>query len=398
MTASTPTTAPTAASERIGELDVLRGFALFGVFSVHVVTSLYYLHPVDEAIFAAWTDDAFQYGLLVICDILFLDKAITLFSVLFGIGFWVQMERLEARGEGFERVYLRRLVVLLGFGLVNKFLIFPGDILVDYALLGFALFFLRRLSARAMLIVGAALILVVSQLAYGFLGPPWIDGDALDQMLSDGLMAESYGAWVAQIARWHVQDNIAGLGIISLALFVLGRFLIGAWIARHRLIEKARVSRPRVKKMAAVCIFFGLTFESLAMVVWEEIWVLPEAFDYVFHAIGVPLLALGYACLLIVMCGAPRWAWLSEVFASVGRMALTAYIAHGFLILVFAHPFGVYIRPALSPAASWLVSIGVFLGFSLLCRLWLNAFRFGPLEWVWRSLTYGEVQSLRATA
>ncbi len=398
MRRSTSTTAPTTASERIGELDVLRGFALFGVFTVHFVTSLYYLYPVDEAIRAAWTEDPFQYALLVVCDVLFLDKAITLFSVLFGIGFWVQMERLETRGEGFERIYLRRLAILLGFGLINKFLLFPGDILVDYALLGFALFFLRGLSPRAMLIIGLALMFVVSQLSYGMLDSPWIDDDTLDQMLEDALLVESYGVWVAQVARWHVQDNIVGLGMISLALFVLARFLIGAWVARRRLIDRARVARPLVSKIAVVCISFGLILESLSIVIWEDVWALPEVFDYVFHAVGVPLLALGYACLLVLMCGSPRWTWLSELFAAVGRMALTAYIAHGVLILVFAHPFGVYIRPVISPAVSWLISIGVFLGFSLICRLWLKAFRFGPLEWLWRSLTYGEVQSLRAAA
>ncbi len=398
MQQSTLATAPITASERIGELDALRGFALFGVFTVHFVTSLYYLYPVDEAIHAAWTEDPFQYALLVVCDILFLDKAITLFSVLFGIGFWVQMERLETRGEGFERIYLRRLAILLGFGLINKFLLFPGDILVDYALIGFALFLLRRLSARAMLIIGLALMFVVSQLAYGLLDSPWIDDDTLDQMLEDALLSKDYGVWVAQIARWHLQENIVGLGMISLALFVLARFLIGAWVARRRLIDKARVARPLVSKIAAVCIFLGLILEGLSIAIWDDVWELPEVYDYVFHAVGVPLLALGYACMLILMCGSPRWTWLSGLFAAVGRMALTAYIAHGFLILVFAHPFGIYLRPAISPAVSWLISIGVFLGFSVICRLWLKAFRFGPLEWLWRSLTYGEIQRLRASA
>jgi uncharacterized protein len=131
---SHPDTAPITSFERIEELDVLRGFALFGVFTVHFVTSLYYLYPVDEAVFSSWTEDPIQFGLLVLCDVLFYDKAITLFSILFGIGFWVQMERLKSRSDAFEHIYLRRLAVLLAFGLINKFLLFPGDILVDYAL------------------------------------------------------------------------------------------------------------------------------------------------------------------------------------------------------------------------------------------------------------------------
>lgn len=392
MQQSLSATASITSSERIGELDVLRGLALFGVFTVHFVTSLYYLYPVDELVFAAWTEDPFQYALLIVCDVLFLDKAITLFSVLFGIGFWIQMERLETRGAEFERIYLKRLAILLAFGLVNKFLLFPGDILLDYALLGFALFFLRRLSARTMLIAGLVLMFLLSQLAYGLLDSPWVDQDALDQALNDASLSESYGAWVAQFARWHIQDSIVGLGMISLGLFVLSRFLIGAWIARCRLIEKARTSRPFVAKIAAVCIPLGLVCEGLSIAIWEDVWALPEFFDYAVHAIGVPLLALGYACGILLLCGAARWKWLTSIFAPVGRMALTAYIGHGVLILIFAYPFGIYLRPEISPALGWIVAIAVFLGFSFCCSLWLNMFRFGPLEWLWRSLTYGDAQ------
>lgn len=392
MQRSHPDTAPVTSFERIEELDVLRGFALFGVFTVHFVTSLYYLYPVDEAVFSSWTEDPIQFGLLVLCDVLFYDKAITLFSILFGIGFWVQMERLKSRSDAFEHIYLRRLAVLLAFGMINKFLLFPGDILVDYALLGLALFLLRGLSARAMLISGLVLMFVLSQLAYGFIDSPWVDEDTLDLALETALLSESYGSWVERLAHWHVQDNVVGLGMIPLGLFVLSRFLIGAWIARRRLIEKARTSRPLVAKIAAVSVSLGLACEGLSMAIWEDVWTLPDFFDFALHAIGVPLLALGYACLIILMCWSARWNWLTSVFAPVGRMALTAYISHGVLILVFAHPFGLYLRPEISPALSWIIAIGVFLAFSLLCHLWLKTFRFGPLEWLWRSLTYGQPQ------
>lgn len=398
MRQATSATAPITSSERIGELDVLRGFALFGVFVVHFVSSLYYLHPVDEAVFAAWTEDAFQYAMLVVCDVLFFDKAVTLFSVLFGIGFWVQMERFAAKGEGFERIYLRRLVVLLLIGLINKFLLFPGDILFDYALLGFVLFYVRKMPARTMLIVGLVLIFIVSQFAYGFLNAPWVDSEALDQALSDALMSNTYGEWVLAVSRWHIADTIVSLGLLPLGLYILGRFLVGAWIARQSLIEKARAARPVVARIAALSIAIGLICEGLTIAIWEDVLKLHDFFDFAFHAIGVPLLALGYGCVLILLCGSSRWNWLTGLFAPVGRMALTAYIGHGLLLLAFAHPFGIYIRPAVSPAAGWLAAIGVFLSMSLFCRLWLQHFRFGPLEWLWRSLTYGESQPFRKAA
>lgn len=130
------------------------------------------------------------------------------------------------------------------------------------------------------------------------------------------------------------------------------------------------------------------------MAIWEDVFVLPEFFDYAVHAVGVPVLAFGYACLIVWMCGATRWSRLASIFTPVGRMALSAYVAHGALILLFAHPFGLYVRPALSPALSWVVAIGVCAGFAILCRAWLTVFRFGPLEWLWRSLTYGKMQPI----
>ena len=387
--------APIASSERIEELDVLRGFALFGVFTVHFVSTLYYIYPVDDAVMSLWADNKIQYALVFFCDVLFLDKSITLFSVLFGIGFWIQMERFAARGDGAERLYLRRLAILFVFGLINKFFLFPGDILTDYALLGFVLFSIRKLPARTMLIVGLALVFIISQLAYGFLEVPWFDKEESDLFMKEALLSNTYGMWVAKTAQWHFSEYVISLGFIPLSLFVLGRFLIGAWVARHRLIEKAREQRSLLKKIAAVTIPIGLICEGLTMALWDELLVLPALFDYLFHIIGVPFLALGYACVLILLCGSSRWDWLTGIFAPVGRMALTAYIGHGLLFLIFAQPFGIYLRPAIDPATSWLVTISVYLGISLFCRKWLQHFQFGPLEWLWRSLTYGQRQPLR---
>ncbi len=394
MSPLSTTTVPVSSSERIGELDVLRGFALLGVFIVHCVSSLYYLYPVGDTVYATWEENPFQFGMLLLCEVLFYDKAVTLFSVLFGIGFWVQMGRLKARGGDFNRLYIRRLMVLLGFGLINKFLLFPGDILVDYALLGFVLFMLRDVSSRTMLVVGMLLLFIISQLAYGLIDPSWVNHDALDEMLEKALLSDNYADWVIQLSHWHIQENIIALGMIPLAFYILARFLLGAWIARNQLIQRARQAVPHVKRIALVCVPTGIVFEVLSVAQWGEVLELPEFYGYAFHAIGVPLLALGYACVLIILCNSDRWRWITRVFSPVGRMALTAYITHGILILIFIHPFGIYIRPDISPALGWLVAMIMFLGLSLFSHYWLKLFQFGPLEWLWRSLTYGEFQPM----
>ncbi|MEM7741767.1 MAG: hypothetical protein AAF225_13315, partial [Pseudomonadota bacterium] len=155
-------TGPTTEAGRIGELDALRGFALLGVFIVHFVGVNYWEMPVDPAIREAWADSTLHFGAAFASDLFFVDKANTLFATLFGMGFWVMMTRLQSRNDNFERIYVRRLSVLFLMGIINMFFVFPFDVLHVYAAVGLALFLLRGLSMRAMLITGLVLTVLSS--------------------------------------------------------------------------------------------------------------------------------------------------------------------------------------------------------------------------------------------
>lgn len=145
---------PTSARDRIEEMDVLRGVALFGVVLANMVGfSTFDIVATGQQLLSLPTAPL-DGALLQLSFVLINDKANTLFAFLFGLGFYLQMQRAQARGADFERIYLRRLTVLLCIGLVHILLVWNWDILHLYALAGFALFALRRVSTRTLLVAG----------------------------------------------------------------------------------------------------------------------------------------------------------------------------------------------------------------------------------------------------
>ena len=119
------TAGPIQTQERIHELDVLRGFALLGVFIVHFTSSSFYNLTLTEQQQAAFLENPLDWWALVIGDLFFYDKANTLFATLFGMGFWIMLDRLRARGESFEKIYLQRILILLVIGTINLHFLFP---------------------------------------------------------------------------------------------------------------------------------------------------------------------------------------------------------------------------------------------------------------------------------
>ncbi|MEM1379185.1 MAG: DUF418 domain-containing protein [Pseudomonadota bacterium] len=388
--------APTGARGRIEELDVLRGFALFGVFIVHFVGVNFYELPMPEAVRASWEASPLQHGAAVLSDVFFQNKANTLFATLFGMGFWLMIERLRARADSSVSVYLRRLTVLLFIGAINLFLIIPGDVLFEYALLGFALYALRGLPAWAMLALGIGL---------AFFGEPL--GDQLAAALSseenEGPAPEGYGDdlywyWVVLSAQSFYQNNIVGAGGAGWMLYLFGRFLIGAWIMRQAWAANLSAHRSVIGRVAMIAVPVGVLLETASLLIFKE-WVPgPSWVEQVCHAVGAPLLAAGYAALLVfVFTSAATRGWVSW-FAPVGRMALTSYIAHGLVLALIFLPLGPELTGVVTPVAGMGIAIGLFLILTIFSALWLRGLTHGPLEYLWRWATYGTRPQFRRLA
>lgn len=393
-------------------LDVLRGFALLGVILVH--TAFFPAPPTlaTEAQLAALPGAAADAEVQFVIQWLAYDKANTLFATLFGIGFWVQLERMAAKGGRFEMLYLRRLAVLLVFGLAHLLVLWPWDILHLYAVAGFALFAMRKASLQAMLWLGLGLAIAgkpVLEVVFALLG---ISGPALDRAYSDAAILDRQAAavagdlpsFLARMAELVLFDWVASGIVLGWIAYALGRFLLGAWIARRGWLQRAPEYMRGFRTGLLVALPLGLAGQFVAAALafgrWPETLAPFALYEPLVHYTTVPLLAVGYVCLLVVLYHSAARP-LTLVFAPVGRMALTNYVAQSLLYWFLFYGFGpgpiTGLGLAGSAGASFFVPCGLaFFALQIVAsHLWLRSFAYGPLEWCWRAFTYGSRPPMR---
>jgi len=396
---------PVSAAERVELMDVLRGVALFGVFLVNFTAFASAPIMATEQQLLSLPTAPFDLALFDVLEWLFKDKANTLFAFLFGLGFSLQLQRLEARGVDFEALYRRRLTVLLVFGVVHFFFVWTWDILHLYALAGFLLLPLRRLSNRGLVIAGVLLAAfgrtTLKALAeFGspgsFSGIPggYADSDVLlRQQISE---SGNYFHLASNFFDWVVIDYIASGFILGWLCYALGRFLIGAWVGRHGWVTRARDYLAGWRRLLRIALPAGLVLEGFATLLAESPllpeWEHREFLADASHLLAVPVLAAGYVAAIVVAFHGQTGRRLLAPFAAVGRMALTNYLTQS-LILGFVL-FGIGPGLALAGKIGATAIVGIVIGFFalqvLVSRWWLGRYAYGPAEWVWRAFTYGE--------
>ena len=373
--------APITAKDRVGELDVLRGFALLGVMTINLWEFGGESVTITADQLAALPNAALNSSIEFWLRLFVSDKANTLFACLFGMGFWIQMERLEARGAPFRSIYFRRAGILLIFGWLHFFLLFSWDVLHVYGIAAFILLFSRKLSARTMLVVGGALLLFAKPLISGVF--EWsgvsVTLDAITSADSEVLARQAaaqsgdFVTFMSLMAENNWLGWIMNGGLVAWIAYATGRFYIGAWIARKGWIQNAENAEP------------GTTLSAIS------------AWGGILHALATPLIAIGYGCALILLFNGRSAKWLVAPFGAVGRMALTNYVLQSIAIVLILTGVG----PGLALAgkagiATFLPLVAIFYGAQvLISNFWLKRFSYGPLEWVWRALTYGERPAMR---
>jgi len=401
-----PDGTPLGAAGRVQEMDVLRGVALFGVFLANLTGFGSADIMATEQQLLSLPTAPWDFALRDVIHWLIVDKANTLFAFLFGLGFWLQMQRLEERGADFETLYLRRLAVLLVIGLIHFFFIWTWDILHLYAMAGFVLFAMRRASNRDLLALGIIFALVgrAFQKTLAEFASLATSGGGYDDasVLVRQKLSESgdYFGIVRNFFDWVIIDYLTTGLIISWLCYALGRFLLGAWVGRHGWIARAREYRPQWKRLALWFLPAGLLLEGAATLLrgtqppeWEH----REFFADILHLFSVPVLAVGYVSALVSFFQTPRGARLLAPFAWSGRMALTNYLSQSFVIafVLFGVGPGLALAGRIGTCALTAIVIVVYALQITFSRWWLNRFAFGPAEWLWRALTYGSMPSMR---
>ena len=408
--ATDETAAPVAPTERVEIMDVLRGVALFGVFLMNFTVFAQAGVMATEQQLLSLPSAPLDHALSQVLAWLAMDKANTLFAFLFGLGFCMQMQRLEARGVDFVPLYRRRMTVLLILGTLHFIFFWTWDILHLYALAGFVLVAFRKLSNRALIVAGivCAVLGRTAQKTIAEFGSastwtgapdPYAEAAVLErQQLSQ---SGDYFAIVGNFFDWAMVDYLLSGLILGWLFYALGRFFIGAWVGRHGWIERAKEFLPGWRRVLRVALPAGLIFEGAAVLLSESP-LLPEHahrefFAQMLHLAAVPVLATGYVAAVVVGFETRLGRRLLAPFAASGRMALTNYIAQSFVMgyVLFGVGPGLALAGRIGTVALTVVVIVIYCIQILVSRLWLTHLQYGPFEWLWRALTYGSLPRMR---
>ncbi len=398
-------TSPT--NERIPALDVLRGVAVAGILFANVLVFFgLFVMPPD---LAAALPSANRDAIALFVDKVFVDgKFYSVFSLLFGIGFGLQLTR---GGDAALPIFKRRLRILLAIGAIHALLLWAGDILMLYALLGFTMPWFARKSNRDLL-RWAVMLLALPTALYVLVLAAWtVVGSGPGPVRPDTGVPAKILALFEAMGRGGVKDALKG-NLIFLAarwadLFVtvrfpkvLGMFLLGLWAVRTGLAQAPSDHRPTLVRWSLLGWGVGLpanVIAALALLRWPY---LPPStgglVGVVMQAVGIPMLALGYAATVGLLVVDSRR--LITLFAPVGRMALTNYLMHSVICVVLSYGFGLALWWRIGASTAMAIAVAIVLLQIPLSAWWLSRYRFGPIEWIWRRLTYARPLLLRAVS
>ncbi|MFL5502764.1 MAG: DUF418 domain-containing protein [Gemmatimonadaceae bacterium] len=389
---------PLPPTERIRALDVLRGVAVAGILlaNVQVFFGLTFMPPDRIAALPTVAADRVASFL----EHVFVDgKFYSIFSLLFGIGFGVQLSR---GGAAALPRFRRRLRILLGIGAIHAFLIWAGDILMLYALLGFTMPWFSRRSNRALLrwtliLLAVPTALYVVTLTLWLLvgpgttqtttstGPPANILKFFEAIGTGGIKDAFIGNLVFLAGRWA--DLFATVRFPK----VLGMFVLGLWTVRAGIALSPTDHRRALARWSVLGWSVGLPANISAAWAFDHWQYLPPSvgglLGTAMQGVGIPMLALGYAATVALLVVDGRR--FIGVFAPVGRMALTNYLMHSIICVVLSYGFGFGLWWHVGSSRAMAIAGAIILVQIPLSAWWLSRYRFGPVEWLWRRLTYG---------
>lgn len=398
---------PTQSTERHIILDALRGFALLGIcLANYPEFSLYTFRSPENmaAMPSAWIDRVTH-----ILQYIFIDgKFYTLFSILFGIGFSIILSNAAKKGASGLRIFYRRMAALACIGFLHLMLLWSGDILLLYALLGMLLPMFRKVSDKGLLIVATVFLLLpiavdaVTQMCGFRLSAPAVQQQWHYCNLY-GITEENFGYWLrdadsygqvfqflVQGAWVRVQEFVDGNRYFK----VFGLFLLGFYIGRNRLYADLASRAALLKKIATCGFLVGLPLSVLYA--WSATGhPCGKAVHTVIYTVSVYPMGVAYmAGISLFYLKTKDW-YFWRLLAAPGRMALTNYIGQSCLGMFLFYGIGCGMGASLGLFETEAIAFAVFVLQLLFSLCWLKPFRFGPMEWLWRMLTYGKWMSPR---
>jgi uncharacterized protein len=397
---------PLPSTERILDLDILRGMALFGILAANMRG---FSAPLDLYFdIGKWFPSAPDRYAQMFIDVFVQRKFITLFFFIFGMGFAAQVQRAQATNTRFVLFYPRRLAALALFGLVHGIAIWSGDILLTYAFAGMLLIAFRNYSQKAILALAGwiAFVPVLGITGYAAASAALPGTESVDLVrVAQLIPIYAYGSlgsilkqnWLEWIRQWQSQASPDQWWSQGFAVVSVSFFLFGFWMVRARVLEHLAHYRSIFRRVAVVCLPLGVALNlGSTLIPADPPTALPPAFlgwlQGMLQTYGAPVLSAGYAAGLMVLLQDAVWRRRLTLFAAVGRMALSNYLMQSLICVAFfrlTHRYGIW-----GPAWDLLPTVVLFGLQILFSNWWLTKYRFGPMEWIWRGMTYGALPPL----
>jgi uncharacterized protein len=408
---------PVKAGERMQIVDSLRGFALLGILLVNMGL---FIHPFHTILFppdpgTPLLDQAASWLIRLLAE----GKFYSLFSLLFGLGFAIQFGRAQVRNLPIVPLYMRRMFFLLLFGAIHAFFIWTGDILIVYALLGFVLILFRKARPRTLLIwIGIILTgyFLLMTMWLGFIELGRMDPGAaaeINQILAEqerlfrSDIEQAYEAYgqgsFAEVTRYRMREYFSILSFAAVGMLpgVFMMFLVGLYFGKRRLFDSVEENLPFFRKITwwglAIGLPANLIYASLMATGISRLDInLPMYVATLGQIVGGPALCLFYVGALTLLSRRQPWADRLQILAPVGRMALTNYLLQSIVCTFIFYGYGLGLFGQVGAAVGLVLTLviyGLQIPFS---HWWMARFRYGPFEWLWRTLSYMQWQPLTA--
>jgi uncharacterized protein len=376
---------------RLADVDALRGFALFGILMVNItfMASAYRGAGLEDPGLGGPLNEAARR----LVTVFFEAKFFLLFSFLFGYSFTLQIDSAERRGARFTPRFLRRLSGLFVIGALHAVILFPGDILTLYAVLGLILLALRHIRPRTAVWTAGAL-LGLTAVGYALLA------FALDQAGGGGVsssagsaaarVTEALRGGPASVIHAHLDQlpDMAILLIFFQAPSALAAFLLGLAAGRRRALANTDRHQRFLRRLQ----WAGFTVGLLGGIVYADASLNHSGSAYQVLALGLdvitaPLLAAGYAATVLRIAHGRRGGAVVAALAPAGRMSLTNYLGQSLVCTLLFTGFGAALVGRVAPAGVAAIAMALFAAQAVVCRWWMRHHAYGPLEWLLRAWT-----------
>jgi len=399
---------PVAPRERIISIDTLRGIAVLGILIMNIqsfsMIGAAYMNPL------AYGDlTGINKWIWILSHILASEKFMSIFSILFGASVLLFTNNAIEKGRKAGPLHYRRMMWLFIFGMIHAYFIWYGDILVNYALCGMFVFVFRKLEPKTLTIISAAFFIVpiIFSLFAGFTIEMW-PKEAYDNNMQSWFpdiekinseLASMRGSWMEQmdvrvkmsffiqtfLFLWMTFWRVTSMMLLGMALFKWGV-----------------LAAERSKGFYLRMVTFGL-IPGLAVVSWGVVenfnmnWAMDFSmfFGNQFNYVGSVGVALGYIAIVMLIAKSLRCSGFKWIISSVGKMAFTNYILMSLICMFIFYGNGFGFFGSVERGCQILIVLGIWIVLLVISPLWLGRFRFGPLEWIWRVLTYWKYQPMK---